>query len=86
MLSRRRISAGIKNEAKNAHQRTGASSSANSRNLGGMPPGPEALIVFKERSAWQTLREETIMEAILVRDRVGGFGALELLREKLAEK
>ena len=32
-------------------QRAGASSSANSfRNLGGMPSGPEALPVFKERS------------------------------------
>ena len=38
-------------------QRTGASSSANSfRNLGGMPSGPEALPVFKERSTRRTLR------------------------------
>ena len=47
MISRRRIGAGNKNEEKKTTKNRDHSSSANSfRNLGGMPPGPEALSVF----------------------------------------
>ena len=38
-------------------QRTGASSSTNSfRNLGGMPSGPQALFVFKERKGLEGMK------------------------------
>ena len=52
-----------------------------------MPSRPVALFIFKERKIQLTLRAEITMEGIgLVRRRVGGSGALELLKEELAEK
>ena len=52
-----------------------------------MLSGFEALPVFKDRSTRQTLQAEMMMEGIgLERGWVGGLGALESLREELAEK
>ena len=58
-------------------QRTGTSSSANSfRNLGGMPSGPEALSVFKERSSLKTDNRFEALHDRLVREMDERMGLL----------
>ena len=69
-------------------QSTGANSSANSfRNFGGIPSGPDALLVFREDNTLRTFRVETKgVDIGLERGKVGGTVASESFTEELEEK